>query len=122
MEDIESVYRTYQSQNPDCSRVRVKLLELLDGEKFESEIFQYLKLSIQSGRPAKLKEINFIFSSKEKTRIVQNTLIRMLSSLKFFNSFGNKKDKKEPAESFVWCHYFLSYHLGKVSIISDYIK
>ena len=93
--------------------MRVKLLELLDGEKFESEIFQYLKLAIQSGRPAKLKEINFIYSSKEKTRIVQNTLIRMLSSLKFFNSFGNKKDKKEPAESFVWCHYFLSYHLGK---------
>ena len=32
--------------------------------------------------------INFLYSSKEKTRIVQNTLIKMLSSLKFYNSFG----------------------------------
>ena len=78
-------------------------------------MFQYLKRSIQSGKPAALKEINVLYASKEKTRIIQNTLIKMLSSLKFYNSFGSKKDKKEPEASFLWCHYFLSYHLGKAS-------
>ena len=111
---MEAVYRVYQSAAPDCSRVRIKLLELLQGQKFECEMFQYLKKSIQSGKPTALKEINFIYSCKDKTRIVQNTLIKMLSSLKFYNSFGSKKDKKEPETTFIWCHYFLSYHLGRV--------
>ena len=113
VEDIEAEYRKYKSANRHCSKVTIKLLQLLEGQKFESEIFEYLKESIQAGKPAALKEIDFIFSCKDKTRIVQNCLIKMLSSLKFYNSFGSKKDKKEPEESFVWCHYFLSYHLGR---------
>ena len=120
MEDIETLYRGYKSEYPKCSKVGILLLELLQGPKFESEMFQYLKQSIQSGKQGSLREINFIYSSKEKTRIVQNTLIKMLSSLKFYNSFGSKTDKKEPEDSFIWCHYFLAYHLGRV--FTDILK
>ena len=103
----------YKEKYPKSRTLQILILKFLNGPKFEKEIFEYLKKAIQLGNSASFKELSFIYSNKDKTRVMQNTLIKMLSTLKFFNSFDDKKKTKEPQSSFVWCHFFLSAHLDK---------
>ena len=112
--EIENEYVKFKEKYPKSKTIKITLLKFLKGSNFEKEIHLYLKSAIQSGLMSSFKELNFIYSDKDKTRIVQNTLIKMLSTLKFFNSFDEKGKSKEPQSSFVSCHYFLSSHLDKI--------
>ena len=85
--EIENEYVKFKEKYPKSKTIRITLLKFLKGSNFEKEIHLYLKSAIQSGLMSSFKELNFIYSDKDKTRIVQNTLIKMLSTLKFFNSF-----------------------------------
>ena len=112
--EIENEYVKINEKYPKSKTIKIILLKFLKGPKFEKEIHLYLKSAIQNGLMSSFKELRFIYSDKDKTRIVQNTLIKMLSTLKFFNSFDEKGKSKEPQSSFVSCHYFLSSHLDKI--------
>ena len=90
------------------------MLNFYHGPLFEKELHGYLKCAVQKGILSCFKELGFIYNNKDKIKILQSTLIKMLSTLKFCNAFDEKKKEKEPETSFVWCHYFLSCHLDKV--------
>ena len=112
--DIEKIYLMYKEEYPSSKTLKVIMLKFYHGPLFEKELHGYLKSAIQKGNLSNFKELSFVYDNKDKTRSLQNSLIKMLSTLKFFNSFDEKKKVKEPETSFVWCHYFLSCHLDKV--------
>ena len=112
--DIQNEYYFWKIKYPKSRTIRILLLKFLQGPLFEKEIYEYLKTCIQKGIISSSKELKFIYLDKDKTRILQSTLIKMVSSLKFFNSFEGKNKSKEPKSSFVWCHFFLASHLDKI--------
>ena len=112
--EIVGQYLRFRTEFPKSRCVKINLLKASSGPIFEKQIHKHLKESIQKGQISSLKELDFVYSNKDKTRIVQNTLIKMLSTLKFFNSFDEDKKIKEPPSTFVWCHFFLATHLDKM--------
>ena len=85
-EEIEEEYLKLRALYPKSRTVKINLLKISAGPRFEKEIYKHLKESIQKGHLASFKELKFIYSNKDKIRIVQNTLIKMLSTLKFFSA------------------------------------
>ena len=112
--DVEKMYLKFKEEYPNSRTLQVIMLNFYHGPLFEKELHGYLKCAVQKGILSCFKELGFIYNNKDKIKILQSTLIKMLSTLKFCNAFDERKKEKEPETSFVWCHYFLSCHLDKV--------
>ena len=112
--DVEKMYLRFKEEYPNSRTLQVIMLKFYHGPLFEKELQGYLKCAVQKGILSCIKELGFIYNNKDKIKILQSTLIKMLSTLKFCNAFDEKKKEKEPETSFVWCHYFLSCHLDKI--------
>ena len=113
-EDVEKMYLRFKDEYPNSRTLRIIMLNFYHGPLFEKELYEYLKNSVQKGILTSFKELIFVYDNKDKIKTLQSTLIKMLSTLKFYNTFDEEKKKEEPETSFVWCHYFLSCHLDKI--------
>jgi peptide alpha-N-acetyltransferase len=108
---IEEIMAEYQKNLPRATAHQRLLLKVLSGDRFKQRFLAYSKPLIVKGAPALLIDLKAdIYSSPEKTKIVEEVLLSHLASMEATSTLSGSPSEEQDPTVYLWLLYFTAQH------------
>ncbi|CDW89756.1 n-alpha-acetyltransferase auxiliary subunit-like [Stylonychia lemnae] len=106
---IKEIIEVYENRFPRGNSHQRVLLKILTGELFREKLYQYSKPYLIKGVPPLIVDLKDVYQDKEKTQILEETLLSHLKSMEEKNTLFNDEQEQDPTV-YLWLLYYTAQH------------